>query len=108
MVHQLTKYAKQVTLSDHKRPNETAEERQKRQKLYGQTVLLKDDVHELIPNGVLYKDGTHQDFDVIIYAIGEFNYMIKIRHLVNSNFRPSTDRLRFGISIFYERGWHSI
>lgn len=53
---------------------ETADERRKRQELYGKTVLIKDDVDKLVPNGVIYKDGTQQDFDVIIYATGKFNW----------------------------------
>lgn len=68
---QLTKYAKQVTLSEKKQPDETVAERKKRQTLYGKMVLLKEDVDKLVPSGVLYKDGTKQDFDVIIYATGK-------------------------------------
>lgn len=61
-------------MSEYKRPHETAQEREKRQKLYGNMVRLKEDVDELVPSGVLYKDGTQQDFDVIIYATGKFNW----------------------------------
>lgn len=64
MAH-LGKTANKVTFSQHKVANETADEREKREKVLPSNTKLQDDVKRFTPTGVEFVDGKHQTFDVV-------------------------------------------
>lgn len=67
---QLSKVANRITFSQYKRPNETKEEREKRQNLLPPKTTLQDDVKRFTPNGAEFIDGTNETFSVVIFATG--------------------------------------
>lgn len=66
----LSKTAERVTFSQHKRPNETLEEREKRQSLLPPKSTLQDNVKRFTTTGAEFIDGTHQTFTVVFFATG--------------------------------------
>lgn len=70
IVAHLSKTASQVTFSQRKIPNETKEERDKRVSLLPRNTTLQDDVKRFTAAGAEFIDGSHQTFDVVIYATG--------------------------------------
>lgn len=51
-------------------PNETLEQRKKRESILPPNTELQDDVKHFTPTGAVFIDGSHQTFDVVIYATG--------------------------------------
>lgn len=76
IVSHLGKTASQVTFSTHKMPHETKEEREKRESQMPSNTKLQDDVKRFTATGVEFIDGSHQTFDVIIYATGKLTHLI--------------------------------
>lgn len=72
LVVHLSKTASRVTFSQHRVPNETVEEREKRESLLPPNTTPKEDLKQYTSTGVEFIDGTHQTFDVVIYATGIF------------------------------------
>lgn len=72
LVAHLSKTAERVTFSQHKRPNETKEERERRQSLLPPKTILQDNVKHFTETGAEFIDGTHQTFTVVFYATGNF------------------------------------
>lgn len=70
IVDHLSKIARRVTLSQHKIPNQTKEEREKQAKLLPPNCTLQDDVECLTLMGAKFIDGSHSTFDAIIYTTG--------------------------------------
>lgn len=70
LVAHLSKTADRVTFSQHKRPNETAEEREKRTSLLPPGAMLQDNVKQFTSTGAEFIDGTHQTFSVVFFATG--------------------------------------
>lgn len=71
-------------MSQYKVHNETESERQKRQSLFPAKVTLQDDVKAFTSNEVEFIDGSHETFDIVIYATGEnrsHNYCIFVSML---------------------------
>lgn len=74
MAH-LGKTASNVTFSQHKIPNESREEREKRESILPSNTKLQDDVKRFTPTGVEFIDGSHQTFDVVIHATGNIHVL---------------------------------
>ncbi|XP_055297698.1 senecionine N-oxygenase-like [Sitodiplosis mosellana] len=75
IVFQLSKVATRITFSQFKRPNETKEEREKRQSLMPPKTTLQDNVERFTPTGAEFIDGTHETFSLVIFATGyNFTY----------------------------------
>lgn len=72
LVDHLSKTANRITFSQHKKPNETAEERKQRQSLFSSKVTLQDNVKRFTPTGAEFIDGSHQTFNVVFYATGTY------------------------------------
>lgn len=72
IVAHLGKTASNVTFSQHKIPDETKEEREKRESIMPKNSKLQDDVKRFTTTGVEFIDGSHQTFDAVIYATGNF------------------------------------
>lgn len=70
IVAQLSKVANRITFSQFKRPNETKEEREKRQSLMPPKTTLQDNVKRFTPTGAEFIDGSHETFSVVIFATG--------------------------------------
>lgn len=70
IVTQLSKIANCITLSQHKRPNETKEERERRENRLPPGTVLQDNVKHFTPTGAEFIDGTHQTFSVVFFATG--------------------------------------
>lgn len=70
IVSQLSKVALRITFSQFKRPNETKEEREKRQSLMPPKTTLQDNVKRFTPTGAEFIDGSHETFSVVIFATG--------------------------------------
>lgn len=66
----LAKTASQITMSQRIKPNETAKEREKFQKLLPTIVTLQDEVKRFTRFGAEFTDGTQDNFTVVIYATG--------------------------------------
>lgn len=73
IVDHLSKTVNRLTFSQHKRPNETAEERKQRQSLFSSKVTLQDNVKRFTPNGAEFIDGSEQAFDFVFFATGIFH-----------------------------------
>lgn len=73
IVAHLGKTANKVTFSQHKIPHETKEEREKREGQMPSNCKSQEDVKRLTSTGAEFIDGSHQSFDVIIYATGRRN-----------------------------------
>lgn len=74
LVAHLSRTAERVTFSQHKRPNETKEEREKRQSILPHKATLQDNVKRFTATGAEFIDGTHQTFTVVFYATGIMNH----------------------------------
>lgn len=75
LVAHLSKTATRITFSQHKRPNETKEEREKRQSVLPSNAVLQDNVKTFTATGAEFIDGTHQTFSAVILATGyHFSY----------------------------------
>lgn len=72
----LAKTAHRITFSQHKRSNETKEERDKRQSDLPSNVTLQDDVKRFTKTGAEFIDGSHQTFSVVLYATGADNLFV--------------------------------
>lgn len=70
IVAQLSKVATRITFSQFKRPNETKEEREKRQSLMPPKTTLQDNVKRFTPTGAEFIDGSYDTFSVVIFATG--------------------------------------
>lgn len=70
IVSQLSEVATRITFSQFKRPNETKEEREKRQSLMPPKTILQDDVKHFTSTGAEFIDGTNEKFSVVIFATG--------------------------------------
>lgn len=84
LVSHLSKTAERVTFSQHKRPNETKEERERRQSLLPTKATLQDNVKRFTETGAEFIDGTHQTFTVVFYATGKLSYFQIIFVVVDS------------------------
>lgn len=78
LVAAISKTAKRVTFSQHKRPNESPETLQRRKSMAPQNVTLQENVNRFTDTGAEFVDGTHQTFSVVFYATG-----ISIDHKIN-------------------------
>lgn len=67
---QLSHVAERITFSQHKKPNETKEERESREKLMPPKTTLQDNVKHFTATGAEFIDGTHQTFSLVIFATG--------------------------------------
>lgn len=77
IVAHLGKTASDVTFSQHKVPDESKEEREKRESIIPSNTTLQDDVKRFTATGVEFIDGSHKAFDVVIFATGEyFNFFV--------------------------------
>lgn len=65
----VAKRAKRVTISRRIRGDETVDDLRKLQG-FGSKVTIKGEVKRLTKNGAVFKDGTHDNFNAIIYATG--------------------------------------
>lgn len=70
LVIHLSKTANRVTFSQHKVPNETAEERKQRASWLSPNVILQDDVKRFTPTGTEFIDGSQQTFDIVFFTTG--------------------------------------
>lgn len=70
LVIQLSKIAKQVTLSQKKPAHETKVERDKRENSLPPKTILRDNIKKFTPGGAVFVDGTEQKFTAVIYATG--------------------------------------
>lgn len=90
LVAHLSKTANRITFSQHKRPNETKEEREQRQSLLPPNAVLQDNVKNFTATGAEFIDGTHQTFSAVILATGyQFSYpflSVDTRITVDDNF----------------------
>lgn len=75
LILHLSKIAERMTTSQNRRPHETKDAREKRQKMLPPNVQLQDNVKRFTATGVEFIDGTEQSFDTIFYATGyDFSY----------------------------------
>lgn len=70
LIAQLSKVTNRITFSQHKRPNETKVDREKRESLLPPGTVLQDNVKRFTPTGAEFIDGTHQTFTVVFFATG--------------------------------------
>lgn len=66
----LCRTASRVTFSQHKRPNETKEQFEKRQNLLPPKAKLQNNVKRFTKTGAEFTDGTHETFSLIYFATG--------------------------------------
>lgn len=85
IVAQLSKVVCRTTFSQFKRPNETKEEREKRQSLMPPKTTLQDDVKRFTPTGAEFIDGSHETFSVVIFATGIDDFRLRISHQIRIN-----------------------
>lgn len=74
IVSQLSRVATRITFSQFKRPNETKEEREKRQSMMPPKTTLQDNVKRFTPTGAEFIDGTHENFTLVIFATGKKSF----------------------------------
>lgn len=84
LVDHLSKTASRVTFSQRKVPNESQESRAKRISLLPRYTQLQDEVKCFTPTGAQFFDGSHQTFDAVIYATG--NYSFKLIYVLGCPF----------------------
>lgn len=75
---QLSKIAKSVTYSMHKRPNETPAERERRKKEYGKNVTFKNNVTRFTKNAAHFDDGSQKNVTHVIFATGDLKFSTDI------------------------------
>lgn len=69
--HQLYGIADRLTLSQHKPPNESDEDREIRKSKLPPNTTLQGDVIRFTKTGAEFLDGSHDQFSVIIFATGQ-------------------------------------
>lgn len=70
LASQLSHVAERITFSQHKKPDETKEQRAHREQLMPPKTTLQDNVVRFTATGAEFLDGTHQTFSVVIFATG--------------------------------------
>lgn len=80
LICHLSKTATRVIFSQHKRPGETRESFEQRQRLLPENVTLQENVKEFFSNGAEFIDGTRQTFEVVFFATGKHSRSIQSTH----------------------------
>lgn len=93
LVSLLSNTASRITFSQHKRPDESKQSFEGRQKLLPKNVTLQENVKRFTSNGAEFIDGSKHTFEVVFFATGEDLYC-------KNKYDTYVNRLQIFVSIF--------